>query len=201
MILDQPLLLATTNPDKVREFEQLCDSLPILLETASRLGVTLPNVEEGGSSAAENARLKATQIAKRLGRWTLADDTTLEVDALAGRPGVHTARYAGPTAKMSENRAKLIDQLAATAAEDRGAQFVCQLCVADSSGLVRFEARGECRGRILETARGQGFGYDGLFLLPGLGKTMAELDDVERCHVTHRARAVAQLVEQMQRSQ
>lgn len=196
MIPEQPLLLATTNPDKVRQFAELFDSLPFAVSTARQLGLTLPEVEERGSSAVENAMLKATQIAERLGRWTLADDTTLEVDALGGRPGVHTARFAGPTAGIAENRAKLLAELAATAAEERGAQFVCQLCVADPLGVVRFEARGECRGQVLESPRGGGFGYDSLFFLPELGKTMAELDDRERRRVTHRARAVAALAAQ-----
>ncbi|WP_164103291.1 non-canonical purine NTP pyrophosphatase [Candidatus Laterigemmans baculatus] len=187
------LLLATTNLDKVREFQSLFASLPIGIVTAAALGLALPNVQEGADSAAENARLKSTQIARQMGRWTLADDTVLEVDALAGRPGVFTARYAGPNADMAANRTKLLAELAAQSCSGRAARFVCQLCVADPSGMVRYEGQGECRGEILSLPRGEGFGYDSLFFIPELGKTMAELDEVERNHVTHRSRAVAAL--------
>lgn len=196
-MLDHPLLLGTTNPHKLREFRELVAGFPILVTSAGELGVKLPGVDENGASAAENARLKATRIAEQLGRWTLADDTVLEVDALGGRPGVRTARYAGPAASMQQNRERLLRELEAVAAEHRSARFVCCLCVADASGRVRYEASGDCRGEILKAARGAGFGYDSLFFLPELGKTMAELDDSERRSATHRAKAMVQLAERM----
>ena len=151
-------------------------------------------IEESGSSFAENARLKATGYSRLLPFPVIADDSGLEVDALGGRPGIHSARYAGPDASDMERVRKLLGEL-----ENRGGEwksrFVCALALA-RNGEVIAEAEGNCSGVIIREARGsKGFGYDPVFLFPELCKTFAELDEAEKNQYSHRARAVRKLLE------
>jgi 16S rRNA (cytosine1402-N4)-methyltransferase len=190
----QRLVLATTNPDKSRELADLLAPLAVpLLSLADFPGVS--PVPENGLTLAANARFKANAYSARIGEWVLADDTGLEVDALAGAPGVRSARYAGNDASMAENRARLLRELQHVPEHDRTAQFVCCLAIANPAGEIAAEATGTCRGTIRrEPAGGGGFGYDSLFEVAGAGATLAELSPDQTAELGHRGRAVRQLL-------
>ena len=199
------VLLATTNPNKVFEFKNLLArneqqasplaEMMFVLRDANQLGVRLPDVDETGESLRENARLKAVESAQATGCWTLADDTGLEVDALAGRPGVHSARYAGSPGNMPANREKLLRELEGIPFAARTAKFVCWLTVAAPDGRIVQEASGQCNGLILTSAQGtSGFGYDSLFWIPEAKQTLAELHPDQHVEYSHRARAMKRLV-------
>lgn len=191
--MDQ-LFIATTNIHKLNEFRLLLRDFAIQLRSLEELPDTIPEVEETGKTLAENACLKATCWAKATLSWTLADDTGLEVKALAGAPGVHTSRFAGPKASGSDNRAKLLRELEGVGPQQREATFVCSLALASPKGDVVFEARGECAGLILEQPAGSsGFGYDSLFYIPTAQKTLAEMTPNELAKYSHRAHAIAKL--------
>jgi XTP/dITP diphosphohydrolase len=189
------LVIASGNPGKIREFGNLLASLPLIVRGQDS-GL---EVEETGSTFAENARIKATAVARAMGVWALADDSGLCVSALGGAPGVHSARYA---ASDAERIARLLRELAAESqarrsrgeAEDRSARFTAALAVADPDGVVRLEVEGHCPGLILETPRGRGgFGYDPVFLVPEVGLTFAEMDRAQKGRLGHRGRAFTQL--------
>jgi XTP/dITP diphosphohydrolase len=200
------LLLGTSNRGKVAELTELFAASPRLgsrpfllvsLADVTPAAAEQPLVEETGRTLAENAALKAIGYARRFGMWTLADDTALEVDALNGSPGLHTARYAGPTATASENRRRVLAELAAAPLGRRTAQFTCCLTLADSSGSVRATSEGRCRGRIRLTPAGDGgFGYDPLFELIEYRLTFAELGPAAKQALSHRARAAAAMARQ-----
>ncbi|RMG34707.1 MAG: RdgB/HAM1 family non-canonical purine NTP pyrophosphatase [Planctomycetota bacterium] len=193
------LLLATRNPGKRRELEKLLQPLGIRVIGLEQFP-DAPVVEETGETFADNARLKAAQIARATGHWTLGEDSGLMVDALGGRPGPRSARYSGPDATDERNNAKLIEELAGIPAERRGAQYVCHIAVADPEGRIRIEVQGRCRGRIIDTPRGtHGFGYDPHFLIPEYHKTFGELAPVVKNNISHRARALQRLLPQLQR--
>lgn len=188
------LFAATTNPHKVRELRSLLGVRGIHLQTADEVGKQLPAVEENGATIAANARQKAQSAALALQAWVLADDTALEVDGLGGRPGVHSARFAGPQATMVENCQTLVAAIANLNAHERCSRFVCHLCLADPHGEIILEAEGQVEGLVMTDPRGgDGFGYDGYFFIAELQKTMAELTDDERNVFTHRARALDRL--------
>lgn len=155
-------------------------------------------VEETGQSFAENAALKATVIAKQLGRWVLAEDSGICVDALGRRPGIHSARYSGDGATDESNNAKLLDELNGMPDERRGAFYVCHACVSDPTGVVRLAVEATCRGRITDSPRGSnGFGYDPYFLIPEYHRTFGELGASVKRQLSHRARAFQRLVPQL----
>lgn len=188
------LVLASRNAKKAREVAALLEPHGFLLEGLEGFS-RAPVVDETGTTFAENAALKATQVARAVGEWTLADDSGLMVDALDGAPGVHSARYAGPDATDADNNAKLLDALRGVPPEKRGARFVCHLVVSDSEGRVRLRAEGQCRGRIIEDHRGsEGFGYDPLFLVPEYHRTFGQLGMAVKSCLSHRARAFARLL-------
>jgi XTP/dITP diphosphohydrolase len=190
------ILLATTNAHKVAEFRACLAGIPARLVTAEELGVRLPAVVEDGANAAEIARTKAVTIAQACRCAALADDTVLEVDALQGRPGLRTARYAGKHASREANCQKLLAELTGVPDGSRQARFVCCLQLAGPDGEPLASARGECRGQILTAAEGTGgFGYDAFFWVAATGCSMAALDDPQRRRVTHRARASQRLLE------
>jgi XTP/dITP diphosphohydrolase len=142
-----------------------------------------------------NALKKATEIAKVAGMPCLADDSGLEVDALGGRPGVYSARYAGEDASDAQNNAKLLDELSDTADQQRTARFRCAIAVVDESGSELGTVDGACEGRIGREPRGaHGFGYDPLFVPDGYTQTMAELGPATKNQISHRAQAAAKLV-------
>ena len=184
------LLIATTNPGKLREIETILDGIPVRLRTLSEFpGIEEP--EETGATFEENARLKALYYSAATGLLTAADDSGLEIDALGGAPGVHSARWHGTdyAFKFQKIREALDTQGLATSP----ARFVCCVALARDGGVV-YEARATVEGRIAETAVGtNGFGYDPIFFYPPLGLTLAQLDRDQKSTVSHRGQAFAAL--------
>ena len=187
------LLVGTNNPGKVREYEELLIDMPVTPEITfpAREGLTL-EVEESGETFEENARIKALVYSQASGLVSLADDSGLEVDALGGAPGVHSARYAGPVATDADRYRKLLDALADTPEGQRSARFRCVVAIALPDGTV-YTADGTCEGEIGFGPRGEhGFGYDPVFVVEGCaGRTMAELAPEVKNEISHRGRAVA----------
>ncbi|HJQ27667.1 MAG TPA: RdgB/HAM1 family non-canonical purine NTP pyrophosphatase [Blastocatellia bacterium] len=184
------LLLATTNRGKIKELRRILGDREIEL-VGLDTGETTEEIETAATFA-ENALLKARHYHQRTGLPTIADDSGLEVAALGGRPGVASARYAGPEASDAERIRKLLGELKDVPAARRAARFVCAAALVWAGGEQVFED--EARGAILDEARGAGgFGYDPVFLYPPLGKTFAELSDAEKAEVSHRGRAFRRL--------
>jgi XTP/dITP diphosphohydrolase len=152
-------------------------------------------VVEDGDSFAANARLKASQQAVHLGRWVLADDSGLAVDALDGAPGVYSARFAGPNATDDANNFYLLQTLSGTPLEKRTAHYVCHVTIADPTGTIRAESHDICRGRIrFEPAGSNGFGYDPLFEVVEYHRTFGELGPHVKHAISHRSRALRAIV-------
>jgi len=189
------ILIATMNTGKLREYERLLAEVPGLeLETMAALPEPIDVVEDRDTFRG-NALKKAMEIATVAGMPCLADDSGLEVDALGGRPGVYSARYAGEGSSDSENNAKLLDELSGIADDERTARFQCAIVIVDQSGRELAIAEGACKGRIGSEPRGShGFGYDPLFVPEGYTQTMAELGPQTKNEISHRAKAAAQLV-------
>jgi XTP/dITP diphosphohydrolase len=183
------LLLATENPGKVLEMMALLEDLPVRLVTPLDLGLRLRVVEDG-STYAENASRKALAHARASGLVSLGDDSGLEVEALNGQPGLHSHRFLpGKHVTDADRRAYLLSLLK-DVPQPWNAAFHCTVAVAEPDGSLLY-ARGECRGEIIPCERGSnGFGYDPIFLMDGMQKTMAELEMAEKNLVSHRARAV-----------
>lgn len=182
------LLIATRNLGKLREYEELLGGLPIDLTYLDSEGIA-EDVEETGSSFAENAVQKARQYALVSGLTALADDSGLEVDALGGEPGVHSARYAGPEATDEDRYRLLLDKMRDIPRDERGARFRCVIALAEPGGQT-FTAEGICEGGIAFAPQGHfGFGYDPVFYLPGYDKTMGQLPPEEKSRISHRAKA------------
>jgi XTP/dITP diphosphohydrolase len=182
------LLLATSNPGKIREYRFLLDGLGYKITTLAKEGIA-KIVTESGNNYEQNARLKAITYAKLSQLTALADDSGLEVDALNGEPGVKSARFAGEAATDADRVSFLLARLDGVPWERRTARFKCVIAIATPEGQCEI-CRGECRGMIALEARGRnGFGYDPLFLLPETGKTMAEHPLKTKNQVSHRARA------------
>ncbi len=191
------IVLASRNRKKAGEFAELLRPYGIELRVAADYPLA-PEVEETGATFAENAVLKATETARAIGQWCLADDSGLMVDALDGAPGVHSARYAGPDATDAENNAKLVLALVGIPPVQRTASFVCHLAVADPSGAVRLSVAGECHGLMIDDHRGtEGFGYDPHFLVPEYGKTFGELSLALKSQISHRASAFGALIPEL----
>lgn len=188
------ILLATTNRGKIAELRALLAELNIEIIGLDQLPQRL-DVEENGETFLDNALLKARAYAQLSGLPTIADDSGLCVQALGGRPGVHSARYAGPGADDLTNNAKLLREMQTQT--DRRAKFVCvSVCVLPTGETI--EATGECAGEILRELRGAaGFGYDPLFFHPPSGKTFAELSAAEKNRISHRALSLATLKTKM----
>jgi XTP/dITP diphosphohydrolase len=183
------LLIATNNPGKLREIEALLSDLKIELVTPAQLGLRL-NVDESGQTYDQNAALKARAFSNAAGLLALADDSGLEVTALGGLPGLHSARFAPQAgARDADRRAYLLERLQGRP-RPWSARFRCVIALARPGGEARF-AEGVCQGEIIPNERGRnGFGYDPIFLIPELGRTMAELGMQEKNRLSHRARAV-----------
>lgn len=192
----RPLVFATRNRGKLVELRQLLSGLDVLGvdEAAARIGRAIPDVIEDADTFVGNAIKKAREVSAATGLPALADDSGLEVDALAGAPGVWSARYAGEGAGDAANNAKLLAALSAVPAALRTARFRCSLALADVTGPLAertVTADGVCEGTLLTEPRGDGgFGYDPLFLVPALGKTFAELGVGTKGDLSHRARAM-----------
>jgi XTP/dITP diphosphohydrolase len=181
------LLLATTNPHKVREIRSLLEGAPWSLVTLEDWpGLAAP--EETGVTFAENARQKALYYANATGELTVAEDSGLEIDALDGAPGVQSARFGGADISYAGKFALIYDALRARGQTTSPARFVCALALA-SHGRLRFETCGVVAGTIAPAPRGEGgFGYDPIFYYPGFGQTLAEAGD-RKAAVSHRGEA------------
>lgn len=186
------LLIATTNPGKLREIRVILEDAPVSLHTLDEFpGIEEP--EETGATFEENARLKAIYYAEKTGMLTAADDSGLEIDALGGAPGVHSARWHGTDYDYKFK--KIRELLAMQGLVTSPARFVCCVALA-KDGEVLHETRGTVEGRIAERAAGtNGFGYDPIFFYPPLNLTLAQLDRDQKSAVSHRGKAFAALRE------
>lgn len=188
------LFIATGNMDKVREIKEKFAGINFTILSPVDFANIELDVEETGSTLRENALLKARAGAEKSGILTMADDTGLKVDVLEGRPGVYSARFAGPDATYEENNRYLLEQLQGIAREERTAHFVTVAALCDPETGKEYTVKGICKGIIGEELRGEeGFGYDPLFYLPILKKTMAQLKPEIKNTISHRARALGKL--------
>lgn len=189
------LILATSNPGKIKELADLLPEFHCIDQ--SSLGVI--DAEETGLSFVENALIKARHASQCTGKPALADDSGLVVPALAGAPGINSARYAGAGAKSSDNITKLLRAMENISPEQRQAYFYCAIVfVRYPTDPTPFIATGACQGLIHPTSLGDGgFGYDPIFFLPEYGCTMAQLDATIKNQISHRAKALAQLRQQL----
>jgi XTP/dITP diphosphohydrolase len=189
-----PLVIGTHNRKKGEELAELLAPLGFIVVTLEDVSNAIEVVEDGDTFAA-NAVLKAAQQARNLGRWVLADDSGLEVDALGGAPGVYSARFAGPNATDDDNNRHLLSDLGDTPLEKRTARYVCHVAVADPTGMIRAESEDVCRGRIrFEPAGPNGFGYDPLFEVVEYHRTFGELGSHVKQAISHRSRALRAIV-------
>ncbi len=187
------LVLGTRNAKKRREIEEILGDLPLTLHDLSQYPAA-PEVEEDGATFEANARKKAAETAVAVGQWVLGEDSGLVVPALGGRPGVHSARYAGTDGDDAANNARLLEELAPHAPDKRAAYYVCTAALADPAGKVHAVVEGRCHGVIIAEHRGAGgFGYDPLFLVPEFHKTFGELSARVKHALSHRGRALAKL--------
>lgn len=192
------LVLATGNRDKQREMKAFLKDLGLSIRTLDEFPVA-PVVIEDGETCRSNAGKKASEIARFTGLFALADDTGLEVDALGGRPGVFAARYAGVHATYEDNCRKLLEELMGVPMDQRGARFLTVVAIADPDASVEF-VEGTLRGRIADRGSGtHGFGYDPVFIVPELGKTLAELTLDQKNQISHRGRALAKAKDVLKR--
>jgi len=193
MAVGARLLVATTNPNKLREIRGIFTGVDVELMGLDAFPQT-PEPDETGRTFAENAREKAVYYSTALGVPAVAEDSGLEIDGLGGEPGVESARYGGPAASTYAQKFALVyGGLRARGALGSPARFVCALAVADGSRIL-FEARGTIEGRISDSPVGDGgFGYDPIFFYPPLGRTLAQLTEAEKARVSHRGQAFRQL--------
>lgn len=190
------VLIATNNEGKVRDFEELFKPHGIKVLSLKDLDEPI-EVEETGMTFEENAILKAEETAKILGKWVISDDSGLEIDALNGEPGVYSARYAGEPKDDEANIDKALIGLADVPEDSRQAQFRCVLAIAGPNLETKTFA-GSCEGTILSERRGDnGFGYDPIFFVPSVGKSMAELSPAEKAAISHRGQAMRKFEQEL----
>ncbi|WP_028402969.1 XTP/dITP diphosphatase [Ectobacillus panaciterrae] len=192
------VVIATKNLGKVRDFEQLFSRFDLEVKSLHDFS-HIEDVEETGETFEENAMLKAESLCKQLGQVVIADDSGLIVDALYGKPGVRSARYAGEDKDDKANIEKVLQELQEVPMEKRTARFYCALAVAfleeDKKTVI---VNGTCEGKILKQPRGEnGFGYDPIFYVEELKNTMAELTSAEKNQISHRGRALRKLEEKI----
>jgi XTP/dITP diphosphohydrolase len=183
------ILVATTNPGKLREIVRILDGLPVQLKTLSDFP-DVPVADETGTSFAENARQKALHYSAMTGMVTLAEDSGFEVDALNGEPGIFSARYLREDASYRERFADIYRRVRESGSGDRTARFVCAVALADGTRVL-FEANRHVEGRLADAPAGpNGFGYDPAFFYPPYGRTFGEVSDEEKTAVSHRGQAM-----------
>ncbi|MGD1858683.1 MAG: RdgB/HAM1 family non-canonical purine NTP pyrophosphatase [Leptolyngbyaceae cyanobacterium] len=183
------VIVATGNPGKLQEMQVYLADLgwQLALKPAEI------EIEETGTTFLENARLKASEVAKLTGQWAIADDSGLMVDALDGAPGLYSARYAPTNAERID---RLLKELVET--ENRAAQFVCAIALARPDGIIALETEGICQGAIATAPHGAGgFGYDPIFYVPAAAKTFAEMTRAEKDRISHRGVAFSQLMPEL----
>jgi XTP/dITP diphosphohydrolase len=187
------LVVGTRNPKKCKEIRENLLGLATKLRDLS-VFPDAPEVLEDGKTFEANARKKASELAVPLNHWVLGEDSGLVVPGLQGRPGVHSARYAGKQGDDSANNARLLAELAPLPDDRRAAYYVCTAALSDPQGEVQAVVEGRCHGVILRDARGAGgFGYDPLFFIPEYHRTFGELSSRVKHAISHRGRALAQL--------
>jgi XTP/dITP diphosphohydrolase len=190
------ILVATTNPGKIAELSAMLDADVQWVNLSDFKGIG--EIKEDGQSFAENARKKALGYAKETGLWTIADDSGLVIDALGGQPGVKSARFSGAKDKERtlidhKNIAKVLKLLEGVPKEKRTAKFVCCLCMAGADKVL-IETQGSLEGLIIDRETGtNGFGYDPIFFVPKLNKTVAQMDANEKNAISHRGNAIRKL--------
>ena len=195
--LDRELILGTSNRKKGAELAEMLAPRGFAVVTLDDVPNAV-NVEENGKTFAANAVLKASQQARHLGRWVLADDSGLKVDALDGEPGVYSARFAGPHASDEQNNDLLLEKLGDTPLERRTAHYLCHVALADPTGAIRATSHDVCHGRIrFEPVGTNGFGYDPLFEIIEYHRTFGELGPHAKQALSHRARALRAIVPQL----
>jgi XTP/dITP diphosphohydrolase len=192
------VILATTNKGKMKEFQVLLEPLDIQIITIDQLEQELlPEVIEDGETFEENALKKANAFYEQYRLPTLADDSGLEVDSMGGAPGIYSARYAGDGKSDQDNVDKLLHEMQGIIEEQRNANFTCAIAYVDG-GNPPLITRGICRGRISVQPQGEhGFGYDPVFYLPELNKTMAQLSKEEKNQISHRFQALKKLAKEL----
>ena len=196
MAIHKKILVASTNPGKLKELREMLGGDIEWVSLSDFPNIT--EIEEDGSTFAENARKKALGYAKATGLWTLADDSGLVIDALGGHPGVKSARFSGAKDKNRglldhKNMAKVLKLLKDVPKEKRTARFMCHLCLA-SAEKVLIETEGKLEGVIATEQAGEnGFGYDPIFFVPELNKTVAQMSSEEKNAISHRGNAIRKL--------
>ncbi len=196
---ERVLVLGTRNAKKKRELVLLLNGTGIRPATLDEFSGSV-EVDETGSTFAENARLKASLQARAIGQWVLGEDSGLCVDALDGAPGVYSARFSGTGATDATNNAKLQESLRGIPLDRRTAHYVCHASLSDPSGEIVIDCEGTCRGRIVDRASGAGgFGYDPYFEIPEYHATFAQLGDSVKSLLSHRARAMRQFLTELER--
>lgn len=197
--MSSQLLIATTNPDKLREVRAVLVELRLNLVFLEDFP-PMPAPQETGEKLKDNARLKASYYARNTGMWTLADDSGLEVDALGGEPGVRSSRYAGEACDDAANNARLVQRLVGIPPQDRTARFRCAVALANPHGEIAATAAGAVEGVILDDPRGEnGFGYDPHFLVSEDGRTAAEMPADVKNRLSHRGRALRAILPELHR--
>lgn len=196
--MTRELVVASRNRHKLREIERLLAGVNARVLSLADYA-EIPDIAETGETFADNARAKATAVAQATGKWALADDSGLEVDALGGRPGTRSRRFAGKDATDGERIAKVLGLMKEVSDDRRTARFRCAVAIAEPSGAVH-EVSGTCEGTIARAPRGSGgFGYDPIFLPVGQSRTMAELSLDEKNAISHRGKALRAAVEALRR--
>jgi XTP/dITP diphosphohydrolase len=191
------IVLASRNRKKSGEIADLLAPTGIAVVSVAEFP-DVPEVDEDGQTFSENAVKKAVQTAHHLKRWCIGEDSGLMVDALAGAPGISSARYSGENATDEQNNEKLLAALSNVPEDKRGGAYVCNVVLADDTGAVRLQVEAMCRGRIATAPRGtNGFGYDPLFVIREYHRTFGELSAVVKRQISHRARAFAKFIPQL----
>ena len=190
------LLIATSNPGKMREYQILLADLPATLLSLADVGLESMNVDENGTTLEANAKIKVMAYAQASGLTTLADDTGLFVDALGGAPGVYPARYGGPGLTMAQRRGKLLATLGDTPDAKRTARFVCVIALAQSDSNTVQTMNGSCEGRIAraEVKGSSGFGYDAIFIPNGYDISWGQLSMTDKNRISHRGQAARRII-------
>ena len=192
------IAIASRNPGKIREILAICEDWPVGWVTAETHDGPWPDVEETGRTYLENALLKAGAVSKAIGVPALADDSGIEADALGGRPGARSARFAGPDAGDEANLRKLIDAIRARPPEQRGARYRCVAALAEPDAQESVWTEATCEGSLILEPRGSGgFGYDPIFVPEGETRTMAELPPADKDAISHRGKAFRALREKL----
>jgi len=188
------LVIGSRNKKKKKEILEILGGIEGLTLLDLSDFPPIPEVVEDGTTFEDNARKKAVETARALGEWALGEDSGLCVDALNGAPGVLSARYAGTQGDDEANNRKLLAALTGIPKEKRGARYVCVAAISDPQGVIRAQARGECRGSIIDERGGEGgFGYDPYFFLPEFHQTFGQLPSVVKNALSHRTRALETL--------